>query len=387
LKQVLEKEGFDIENLLRRGKCLPLIDYTISPKGLNYSALPKALILFHRYDDRAVTAMEEHLIDGRQTIASAEGKVSIHFTLSESHIDLFHELLESVREGIEEQQYSLDISWSTQSPQTNTIALASDNSIFRDEEGDWLFRPGGHGALLGNLNDLNADLVFISNIDNIVPAKLKSVIYETLRNIGGLLVAVQDDIFSYIRLIENGDITGDKEEELQKFLTGTLSVLLPKKFSSLPKQDRYSYYTKKLNRPLRVASMVKNEGHPGGGPFWVRNNSGEISLQIVEAAQIDRKKPDQLSALNASTHFNPVYLACGLKDYKGNNFNLFDFRDNNTGFVTEKSYNGRELKALELPGLWNGAMADWNTVFVEIPKSSFNPVKQVTDLLKQEHQP
>ena len=277
------------------------------------------------------------------------------------------------------------MSFSEQKPSTDTIAVNPDNTPFRNEDGSLLFRPGGHGALIQNLNDVEGDVVFIKNIDNVVPDKLKgdTVTYKKL--LGGILVELQKEAFRYLLMLDKGGCTREQLNEMLLLLEKQLGCVR-KDVAELDDNTLAEYLRKKLNRPIRVCGMVKNVGEPGGGPFLTYNQDGTISLQILESSQIDSNNAEYVKAFKEGTHFNPVDLVCGIRDYRGNAFRLPDFVDHNTGFISSKSKNGKQLKALELPGLWNGAMSDWNTVFVEVPLSTFNPVKTVNDLLRPEHQ-
>ena len=277
-----------------------------------------------------------------------------------------------------------DITLSEQKPSTDTIAADMENKPFRDK-GKIMFRPGGHGALIENLNDLDADIVFIKNIDNVVPDRLKedTVTYKKL--IAGVLVSLQKQAFEYLNLLDSGTYSHEQIEEIIRFVQQQLFCRKPD-IKDLEDGDLVLYLKKKLNRPMRVCGMVKNVGEPGGGPFLAYNQDGTISLQILESSQIDMNDPEKKEMFEKGTHFNPVDLVCAVRDYKGNKFNLVNYVDKATGFISYKSKNGKELKALELPGLWNGAMSDWNTVFVEVPLSTFNPVKTVNDLLREQHQ-
>jgi hypothetical protein len=262
-----------------------------------------------------------------------------------------------------------------------------DNTPVRDEQGHLLFRPGGHGALLANLQALAADIVFIKNIDNVVPDRLKDVTYRYKRALGGHLVRLQQHIFAYLEHLAAGKVNAGLLEEIQTFARQELAIVIPPELQQASQHQHIRFLHDRLNRPLRVCGMVRNEGEPGGGPFWVEHPDGSLSRQIVETSQVDTALPEQRALLAASTHFNPVDLVCGVRDYRGQPFDLQRFVDPNTGFISHKTYTGRPLKALDLPGLWNGAMAYWNTVFVEVPLSTFSPVKTVLDLLRPEHQP
>ena len=337
-----------------------------------YGNMPKGLIPFHKYNNIAKTPFEEHLAEGAKYATSGD-TVYLHFTVSPEHRQNFNELLGRVL-PLYESEYGVkyDVTMSEQKKSTDTIAVNLDNTPFRNPDDSLLFRPAGHGALIENLNDIDADLIFIKNIDNVSCDYSDTVKYKKL--LAGILISIQSEIFDLIRKIDTG--TADIET-VHNFITNKIGIKLNGFLSMAEYRDI-------LNRPLRVCGVVKNSGEPGGGPFWVRDESGKISLQIVESSQI---APESKDIMKESEYFNPVDLVCGTKDYKGNKFDLTKYIDKNTGFISEKSKNGKPLRAMERPGLWNGAMANWNTVFVAVPVSTFSPVKVVTDLLKDVHQP
>ena len=385
-RQCMENTGKDIAALMALGEYKRVVATLLEKEGLNYGSLPKGLLLFHTYPDTFRTAMEEHLAEGAMYAKNNAGEVNIHFTVSPEHQALFEQLVEE-KKGAYEDKFSVkyDISFSIQKPSTDTIAANPDNTPFRDKNGNLLFRPGGHGALIENLNDVDADVIFIKNIDNVVPDSFKSatIIYKKL--IAGVLVSLQKRIFNYLNLIDTGKYTKAQVEEMIHFLQDELCIRKPD-IKQLEDADLVLYIKNKLNRPIRVCGMVKNVGEPGGGPFLAVNPDGSISPQILESSQIDMNNPQKKALFEQGTHFNPVDLVCAVKNYKGEKFDLPKYVDKNTGFISSKSKDGRELKALELPGLWNGAMSDWVTVFVEVPIETFNPVKTVNDLLRREHQ-
>ena len=353
--------------------------------GLNYGALPKGLLKFHRYANGVRTPLEEHLVEGALYAAGKTGQVNVHFTVSTEHKALFSQLVEEkVAEYAKKYGVSFNVSFSEQKPSTDTLAADMENKPFRDN-GKLVFRPGGHGALIENLNDLDADIVFIKNIDNVVPDRLKgdTVTYKKL--LAGVLVTLQQQAFQYLKLLDGGHYSHDQLETIIRFVQQQLRCR-KEDIKDLEDADLVIYLRKKLNRPMRVCGMVKNVGEPGGGPFLAYNPDGTVSLQILESSQIDMKDPEKKAMFEQGTHFNPVDLVCAIRDYKGNKFNLLDYVDKATGFISYKSKNGKDLKALELPGLWNGSMSDWSTVFVEVPLSTFNPVKTVNDLLREQHQ-
>lgn len=358
----------------------------LGDNGLSYGKLPKGLLKFHKYDDGARTPVEEHLVEGALYAGGKTGNVHVHFTVSPEHRSLFEALVANVAPKYEAQfgvKYS--VSFSEQKSSTDTVAANPDNTPFRGKDGKILFRPGGHGALIENLNDLDADIIFIKNIDNVVPDRLKPETTEYKKLIAGVLVSKQAKAFKYLQLLDSGVYTHEQLEEIIRFLQNDLSCRNPE-LKNLEDAELAIYLHKKLNRPMRVCGMVKNVGEPGGGPFLAYNNDGTISLQILESSQIDTANEEYMKMFQNGTHFNPVDLVCAVKDYKGNKFDLKKYVDHKTGFISNKSKDGKELKALELPGLWNGSMSDWNTIFVEVPLATFNPVKTVNDLLREQHQ-
>ena len=349
-------------------------------KDMNYGNLPKGLLLFHSYGDGPRTPALEHLVEGAMYAAS-KGEVNIHFTVSHEHLPLFQaHIAENLPAYEEKLGVKFHVSYSEQKPSTDTLAANPDGTPFRTEDGKLLFRPGGHGALIENLNEQDADIIFIKNIDNVVPDRLKADTVTYKKLLAGILVSAQKKAFEYVRLIDSGNYTHEQVEEMIRFLQNDLQCRCSD-IKDMEDCDLVLYLRKKFNRPMRVCGMVKNVGEPGGGPFLVRDENGNISCQILESSQI---ADPQLMA--QSTHFNPVDLVCAIKDYEGQPFNLPDFVDPQTGFISNKSKDGKELLALELPGLWNGAMSKWNTIFVEVPVSTFNPVKTVNDLLREQHQ-
>lgn len=381
----MDNTGKNIDALIAEKDYKPVVANLLEAVGLNYGALPKGLLKFHRYADGVRTPLEEHLVEGALYAAGKTGKVNVHFTVSTEHRELFTKLVEE-KVAIYAKKYGVEysVSFSEQKPSTDTVAADMENNPFRDN-GKLLFRPGGHGALIENLNDLDADVIFIKNIDNVVPDRLKgdTVTYKKL--IAGVLVTLQKQAFEYLELLDSGKYSHAQLEEIIRFLQQTLCCRKPD-IKDLEDAELVIYLRKKLNRPMRVCGMVKNVGEPGGGPFLAYNSDDTISLQILESSQIDMNDPAKKEMFEKGTHFNPVDLVCAVRDYKGNKFNLVQYVDKATGFISYKSKSGRELKALELPGLWNGAMSDWNTVFVEVPLSTFNPVKTVNDLLREQHQ-
>lgn len=381
----LQHMGLGIDALLAAGRYKEVVACLLGTEGLNYGHLPKGLLLFHRYPEGARTSMEEHLVEGA-LYAESGGEVNLHFTVSHEHLALFEAKVAEKVPGYEQRHgVHFHISFSEQKPSTDTVAANADNTPFRNADGSLLFRPGGHGALIENLNERDADIVFIKNIDNVVPDRLKADTTTYKQVLAGILVSLQQRAFSYLRLLDSG-CSDDELAAITDFLEKALCCHHPN-IAELQK-DRVAladYLHRKLNRPMRVCGVVRNVGEPGGGPFLTYNQDGTVSLQILESSQIDASNETYQRMFTEGTHFNPVDLVCAIKDYRDQPFHLPDYVDRSTGFISEKSKDGRVLKALELPGLWNGAMSDWNTVFVEVPLSTFNPVKTVNDLLREEH--
>ena len=352
--------------------------------GLNYGSLPKALLEFHKVLGGSRAAMEEHLAEGAQYAACSDGKVNIHFTVSDEHMPLMIAKIEEVKDMLEHQYgVKYDISLSVQKPSTDTVASTLEGTPYR-ENGKLFFRPGGHGALIENLNDLDGDVIFIKNIDNVVPDNYRDITIEYKQIIGGVLVEAKRKVDKYSSLLRKGIASNDDLCEMLKFLRETFFITNDNA-ENMNQQELSNYILQKLNRPIRVCGMVRNEGEPGGGPFLTYNQDGTVSPQILESTQINPNDASAMAMLKEATHFNPVDLVCYIRDLDGKKFNLPEFVDKNTGFISIKSREGVEIKALELPGLWNGAMSDWNTIFIEVPSKTFNPVKTVNDLLRQAH--
>ncbi len=358
----------------------------LSDDGLNYGFYPKGMLPFHKYGQTLTTPFEEHLWEGA-AYAASRGRSRLHFTISEGHQDLFDREEKQVSGRVEtETGCRFEVSYSYQKASTDTLAVTPENEPFRDSRGNILFRPGGHGALIENLDEQDADLIFIKNIDNVAIRRDLESVAGWKEILGGYLIELQEEAFRYTRMLQEGALDHDLLVRISQFLETRLNVRLPESYSGLSLNDQVAVLRDKLARPIRVCGMVRNEGEPGGGPFWIRDASGHDSLQIVESAQANLEDEGQQAIFRGATHFNPVDLVCGVRDAFGSKYNLLNFVDARQGFITEKTYEGRPLKALELPGLWNGAMAYWNTVFVEVPVSTFNPVKTVNDLLKPAHQ-
>lgn len=375
LLENIEKFAFwpELKELLPAEASDEQIVSAIVKQGLNYGAKPKGLVTFHAYAEGARKAVEEHLVEGA-LYASSKGVAKIHFTVSAEHMEGFQALLAEKLPAYEERfGLKYEISFSVQKPSTDTVAVNPDNTLFRTDEGKLLFRPAGHGALIENLNELDADLLFIKNIDNVTTDERKADTVRYKKALAGMLLELQSLAFDFLEELRSGKAD---LEEVACFIEDRLCTKLPKEY------DR-ALLEKILDRPIRLCGMVRNEGEPGGGPFWVENPDGTQSLQIAESSQIS---PEDMPLMKGATHFNPVDLVCGVKRADGSKFDLRQYTDPETGFISSKSAGGRELRAQELPGLWNGAMAKWNTVFVDVPISTFSPVKVVQDLLRPQHQ-
>ena len=391
LKDVMAKAGMDIEDYLQRADYATIINCLLGNRFLGYGEKPKAVLKFHKYSDAARTAMFEHFTEGRRYAQSRDGNVNLHFTVSAEHSSMFG------RETLQIRKYyysfisnKFHVTYSKQARNTNIVAVDEYNNPIRDENGNIVFRPGGHGALIGNLGVLDdIDIVFIKNIDNVVPDDPKgdgnniSVKYKKI--LGGVLLEKQKQVFE-AELILRGKPSDEDLERIENMMVNSLNIdLSVYAATNLSMSERVAYLLSKIRRPIRVCGMVKNVGEPGGGPFWVQAADGTKSLQIVESAQINRKDSEQNEIFEASTHFNPVDLVCGLRNAKGIKYRLKDFVDYEAGFITKKTVGAQVVKSQELPGLWNGSMANWTTIFVEVPLETFNPVKTVNDLLRKEH--
>ena len=388
LRDVILRDGEDLEKMLEEERHADILAYILTSKGLNYGNLPKALLKFHAYSEGSRTALEEHLVEAALYTKDSCRICRLHFTLSEEHYDDVADYL-SVIKGYYEKDYDVtfDIALSTQKSSTNTIAVDLDNRPFRGQQGELVFRPGGHGALLDNVNGTGGDIVYLKNVDNIVSDKLKPVTVFYKKVLGGYLISLQNEIFRYLRYLDKAEVEEKTLREMRLFCEKNLHLVMPPWFEDMSLSEKGSFIFKKLNRPIRVCGMVKNQGEPGGGPFWVNGEDGTQSLQIIEESQIDSGSAEQKAIWSRATHFNPVDLVCGVRNYRSDNFDLHEFVNRDAYFISQKSEKGRDLKALELPGLWNGSMAFWTTIFVEVPIETFNPVKTIHDLLRPQHLP
>ena len=383
VQEQLRKLYPDFDKFESDSKNYYFIKTLLSPQFFNYSNKPKAILPFHRYQNHIATPIEEHLLECA-CYSSSNGKSHLHFTISENHQKAIESVIEQTKRKVEQTtQIAMEIGFSYQNKATDILAVDLENKPFRDENGKLFFRPGGHGALIENINNLDGDLIFVKNIDNVIQNhKEINTLYK--KALAGIMLESQKQIYSYLQAIEEGK--DFNIEEIINFSKTNLNIKVSKDVFKYTLENQILYIKKILDRPIRVCGMVKNEGDTGGGPFWVRDSKGVVSLQIVETSQIDLTNADQAKIFSNTTHFNPVDLVCGIHNYKGEKYNLSDFVDNNSGFIVHKNQKGRTLKSYELPGLWNGAMAKWITVFVEVPLITFNPVKTVNDLLKPAHQ-
>ncbi|HDH98545.1 MAG TPA: DUF4301 family protein [Deltaproteobacteria bacterium] len=387
LKAVMAGDGIDSEALVDSGQFKEIIDYLLTRKGLSNAQLPKGLLKFHNYHDSNRTAFEEHLVEAADYAKDENGICNLHFTVSPEHKKKFEAFLDRVRMRYE-QDYGVRfrVGFSVQEKSTDTIAVDLDNKPFRLNDGALLFRPSGHGALIENLNNLQEDIIFIKNVDNVAPDKLNEQIFQWKKMLGGYLIKTQQKIFSYIKRLCAGTVNTELLQQAFKFAVNELCVSPSANRNLRSNQAKKDFLISVFNRPIRVCGMVKNTGEPGGGPFWVEAEDGSLSIQIVENAQVNPESKEQQEILSSSSHSNPVDIVCAVRDFKGNSFDLRQYVDTGAVFIAHKSKDGNKLKALELPGLWNGAMAYWNTIFVEVPLITFNPVKTVNDLLRKEHQ-
>ena len=383
LRRYLPADGELLETYAARGQYEPILDALLSPGGMDAGRRPKGLLEFHRYGHDTRTAFDEQLFETAALVRDADGVARSHFTVAEEHREAFESALARTRKHLEVEGTRLEVGFSVQKPSTDTIATDESGQPFR-VDGRLLFRPAGHGALIENLSELGADVILIKNIDNVAPDRAKELRFQWSRVLVGLLVDVQRQAFEHLRAIEASEDEATVEAAIT-FLREALDDELPPGVTSLSERRRGAIQM--LDRPMRVCGMVPNTGEPGGGPFFIRQADGSPGQQIVEMAQIDRESPEQKAIVDRSTHFNPVFLACAVRNHRGEPFDLHRFVDPSAVIVTRKSHDGRDLNALERPGLWNGAMAHWGTLFVEVPLAVFTPVKTVLDLLRPEHQP
>lgn len=386
LRQAMAQDGISCDEVISHGQYHRFLSYLLTAKGLNYANLPKGLIQFHRYADHTRTPLEEHLVEASEYARDGSGVAHLHFTVPLEHREAISAYLQSRLPRYEQPDCHFRLTFSVQKAETDTIAVDQDNKPFHDVDGQLVFRPGGHGALLENLSDLQGDIIFIKNIDNVVPDRLKTDTYRYKKALGGYLIALQQELFTHLERLTQSALDSSTLAAAMAFAQTTLLIHLPKDLLQASLDDQRTFLIQRLHRPIRVCGMVRNTGEPGGGPFWVQKREGSLSRQIIESSQVEMQAEEQRTIWQTATHFNPVDLVCGVRDFRGVHFDLSRFTDPTTGFISIKSKDGRELRALELPGLWNGAMAEWHTIFVEVPLMTFNPVKTVYDLLRPEHQ-
>lgn len=385
LSEKLKANGYKIADLLKKKDFSKILDVVFSKKGLHYGNIPKALIKFHKSGKSVLTPLEEHLFEAANYSRDSAGNARVIFSVSPEFKEVIKRFCESVMAKHEAKtKTKFHVGFSVQRPSTDSVAVDLENRPFRDEDDRIHFRPAGHGALLENLNDIVAEVVFIKNIDNVQFDPLKSDTFVYKKVIGGYLLEIQNRVFSFLEELENNNISEDGLDEAIEFAENILSIHIPD-VVQYDRAELVKYLFEKFHRPLRVCGVVKSKGEPGGAPFWVKEPDGFLSLQIVERAEVNTGSAEQLEIFNSASHFNPVDLACGMRNHKGEQFNLHYYRNPEAGFITIKSKNGKALKAYELPGLWNGSMANWNTVFVEVPLSTFSPAKTINDLLRKEH--
>ncbi len=384
LKNIMTEHGYDLEKVLGENKIRLVLKYLLTTNGLNYANLPKAVLKFHFDGENMKTPIDEHISEGISYARGLKDIIRIHFTISSKFNDIFSDHIKrALRKNLIEQDM-FEISFSEQKKYTQTIALNENNELFKTKNGEILFRPGGHGALIQNLNDLDGDIIFIKNIDNIVSGKLVEEINYYKKILGGYLIDIRDKVFKYSEILDSINCTEELLLEIVRYCQTKLNIVFDKKFESLNKNKKEAFLKRKLSRPIRICGMVKNEGEPGGGPFWVRKK-GELTLQIVESASVNVSDKVQADIFNSAEFFNPVDIVCSFKDYKGIKYDLENFVDKDAYFISEKSKDGNKLKVLELPGLWNGAMSDWISLFVEVPLITFNPAKIINNLLTPPH--
>lgn len=386
LRQVIFSSGENLDVLLEDKKYGDILTYILTSRGLQYGLLPKALLKFHKYPEGSRTSLEEHLVEAALYVTDARRISRLHITVSPEHRRPLETFLDRVRPEYEKLfSVTYEIGVSCQETATNTIAVDMENRPFRSDDGRLCFRPGGHGALLKNLNDIDGDIIFLKNIDNVAPDRVKPVTVRYKKALAGLLLKLQERTFHYLKRLAEAEIVVEEMAAIDEFCRDKLHIAFPMDYQQWPLEKKKEIWREKLDRPIRVCGVVRNEGEPGGGPFWVEEADSAQSLQIVEEVQVDPRSSNQRVIWRGATHFNPVDLVCGVRDFKGRKFDLERFVDHGAVSMSTKSEKGRDIKALELPGLWNGSMAKWNTVFVEVPIETFNPVKTVEDLLRSQH--
>lgn len=389
LKSKMRKAGLaEPGTLVVQGDYKTVADYILGETGLGYQNRPKAMLAFHRYGEEARTPFEEHLVEGATYATDINKVVHLHFTISKEHRKMFEEKIKMVVPKYEERYgVKYDITLSEQKPKTDMVAIdKATGKLVRNPDGSLLFRPGGHGSLIENLNDCTEDIIFIKNIDNVTVDRLKDDTYTYKKFLAGLLINLKTETAAALEALDSLSVDTYRLAQIEAFAASMLQIKVGVTYFALSLREKVAFWHQKLNRPIRVCGMVRNDGEPGGGPYWVKDSKGETSLQIIESSQIDFGNRFQVELVQKSSHFNPVDLVCSVKNYRGNKFNLNNYIDRQTGFISSKSQNGIDMKIQERPGLWNGAMANWITVFVEVPPSTFTPVKTLVDLLRPEHQ-
>ncbi len=387
LRSKMRKEGISIDECIKSKDYKSIADFILEDKGLGYKSKPKAMLLFHNYDNAPRTPFEEHLVEGAAYATDINKMVHLHFTISAEHRPLFERKIRELVPKYEEKfGVKYDITLSEQKPKTDMVAINNaDGKLVRNADGTLLFRPGGHGSLIENLNDCTEDIIFIKNIDNVTTDSLRGTTYTYKKALAGMLFMLKNSVDEAMRKLDNLSVSNSDIAQIEAFACNELNIKVSMAYFGWSLRQKIAFWQKKLNRPIRVCGMVRNSGEPGGGPYWVRNSNGESSLQIIEASQIDFGNRYQVELVQKSSHFNPVDLVCSVYNFRGNKFNLNNYIDPKTGFISSKSQNGIDMKIQERPGLWNGAMADWITVFVEVPPETFTPVKTLVDLLRPEH--
>lgn len=387
LKKRMMDTGLNLEEIKEQGEYKEILKFTLHKVGLGYAGKPKGSIKFHNYPEGSRTAFEEHLIEALNYTKRKDAPAHIHFTISAEHEELVKSVIDPVLKKHSKRGMQIEVRYSFQKTTTNTVAATADNKPFRDENGKIVFRPGGHGALISNLIDLQADIIVIKNIDNLVPDHYREETYKYKKLLIGYLVELHTKLCIYLTKFVEEDISDEMLRIISNFVKNNLGLEITEDYKSMSSDNKKNYLFRLMNRPIRICGMVRKEGHPGGGPFWVLEKDGKVTKQVVEITQIDLSNKEQEDILKSATHFSPVDFICCVRDYNNKPFDLYRFSDKDSGLITIKSKDGKKLKALELPGLWNGGMANWITVFVEVPKITFNPVKEINDLLKAEHQP
>jgi hypothetical protein len=386
IREVLKGKFADWSSKSDGEKKLLFVREMMEKDGRNYSGLPKGLVPFHKYNHHIATAFEEHLFEA-SIYADRLGTATLHFTIAPAFKDHFTNEFDRIKTIVERKtETKFNVSYSFQKSHTDTVAVDLKDQPVTLEDGSLFFRPAGHGALLENLNQLDADVIFIKNIDNVTVSAIEEEVCTYKKSLAGYLLQCRKQIFSYLEILEQEQVSESTQQEIERYLKENLSTVFPRDYHKYANKYQLEFLQDRLNRPLRVCGMVKNEGEPGGGPFWVENHRGELSIEIVESVQVDKNSNSQQKIARSGTHFNPVDIVCCVRDYKGNKFDLNNYSDPDTGFITHKSLNGKDIKAQELPGLWNGGMSGWNSIFIEVPLITFNPVKTVNDLLKPAHQ-